>query len=155
MARHRNDRRLKIQISISVTLVLLEWILAADGEFSDQNQREVLFYSVKSASLIGKVTMTRLVKDELECAYMCYRQYPHDCLSFNFRRKFIDETHICELSNSERALEPDRMQKRKGFDYFGVQMVVSRHFLEDANDHFYAISQIRDKVSHSISKRRI
>lgn len=129
MVRHVNDRRLKLQTSISVTLVLLKWILAADGEFADENQREVLFYSVKSASLIGKVTMTRLVKDELECAYMCYRQYPHDCLSFNFCRKPIDETHICELSNSERALEPDSMQKRKGFDYFGVQMVVSEHFV--------------------------
>ena len=147
MARHGNERRLKIQTSITVTLVLLEWIFATDGEFADENHREVLFYSVKSASLIGKVTMTTLVKDEIECALMCFRHYPRDCLSVNFRRKSIDGTHVCELSNSERALEPDRMQNGQGFDYFGVQTVVRERFLDDANDHFYAVSNTRERFS--------
>ena len=146
MARHGNERHLKIQTSITVTLVLLEWIFATDGEFADETQREVLFYSVKSASLIGKVTMTRLVKDEMECAFMCYRHYPRDCLSFNFRRKAIGDTHVCELSNSERALEPGRMQNGKGVDYFGVQTVVRKRFLDDANGNFYTKCQIREKV---------
>jgi len=117
-----------MQTSITLTLVLLEWIFATDGEFGDESQREVLFYSIKSASLIGKVTMTTLVKDELECAFMCFRHYPSDCLSFNFRRESIGETHVCELSNSERALEPDRMQNGPGFDYFGVQTVYLSRF---------------------------
>lgn len=140
MARDGNERPPKIQISITVTLFLLEWIFSTDGEFADETaQREVSFYSVKSASLIGKVTMTRLVKDEMECAFMCFRHYPRDCLSFNFRRKSIGETHVCELSNSERALEPGRMQNCQGVDYFGVQTVVRERFLDDANGNFYSI----------------
>ncbi len=127
MARHEHNRRLKIQTVISVTVALLEWIHAINATTADQNQREAIFYSVKSASLIGKVTMSRLVRDEMECATMCYRQYPHNCLSFNFGGIFIDDTHICELSNSERALEPHRMQRRKGFDYYGMHKVVSKY----------------------------
>ena len=152
MALHGNERRHKIQASITMTLVLLEWILAADGEFADETHREVMFYSIESASLIGKVTMTRLVKDEMECAFMCFRHYPRDCLSFNFRTTSIGETHICELSDSERALQPDRMQKRQEFDYFGVQTVVRKRFLDDASVPCYAIYHIQEKVSHSISK---
>lgn len=152
MARHGNERRLNMQTSITVTLVLLEWIFSTDGEFADKTQREVLFYSIKSASLIGKVTITRLVEDEMECAFLCFRHYPRDCLSFNFRRKSIGETHDCELSNSERALEPGRMQNGQGVDYFGVQTVVRKRFLDDANGNFYTICQIREKLSHSISK---
>lgn len=72
--------------------------------------------------------MTRLVKDEMECAFMCFRHYPRDCLSFNFRRKSIGETHVCELSNSERALEPGRMQNCQGVDYFGVQTAYLSRF---------------------------
>ena len=151
MALYGNERRLKIQTLIIMTLVLLEWIFAADGEFADENHREVMFYSVKSASLIGKVAMTKLVKDEMECAFICFRHYPRDCLSFNFRTTSIGDTHICELSNSERALEPDRMQKGQGFDYFGVQIVVRERFLDDASVCLYTIYQIREKVSHFIS----
>ncbi|XP_078370678.1 uncharacterized protein LOC144654408 [Oculina patagonica] len=129
MVGHEHKRRLTIQILISVTVALLEWIHAINATTADQNQREAMFYSVKSASLIGKVTMTRLVRDEVECATLCYRQYPHNCLSFNFGGISIDDTHICELSNSERALEPQRMQRRKGFDYYGMQKVyLSRYF---------------------------
>ncbi len=130
MVGHEHKRRLTIQILISVTVALLEWIHAINATTAHQNQREAMFYSVKSASLIGKVTMTRLVRDEVECATLCYRQYTHNCLSFNFGGISIDDTHICELSNSERALEPQRMQRRKGFDYYGMQKVVSEFFEE-------------------------
>lgn len=140
-----------LQTSITMTLVLLEWIFAADGEFANENHREVMFYSVKSASLRGKVAMTKLVKDEMECAFICFRHYPRDCLSFNFRTTSIGDTHLCELSNSERALEPDRMRKGQGFDYFGVQMVVRERFLDDTSVCLYTIYQIREKVSHFIS----
>lgn len=125
MVRDGHDRRLKLQAFLSVSLAILEWILATHAATTGQNQREALFYIVKSASLIGRVTMTKLVKDELECATMCFRHYPQNCLSFNFGGTSIEETRICELSNSERALEPHMVQKRKGYDYFGMHKVVS------------------------------
>lgn len=128
MTRHGSDLRIKIQTIKLVSIVLLEWILATHATAVDENHREAMFYRVESASLIGKVTMTRLVKDELECAYMCFGQHLHNCLSFNFGGgTSFDETYVCELSNSERAMEPHRMQKRKKFDYFGLHEVVSKY----------------------------
>ena len=84
MTCHGSDLRLKIQTIKLVGFVLLEWIFATHATAAVENHKGTMFYSVKSASLIGKVTMTRLVKDEIECAYMCFRHHPHNCLSFNF-----------------------------------------------------------------------
>lgn len=69
----------------------------------------MLFYSVKLVLFIGKVIMIRLVKDEMECMFMCFWYYLCDCLLFNFCRKFIGEIYVCELSNFERVLELGRM----------------------------------------------
>ena len=45
---------------------------------------------------------------------------------FNFGRTItLTKLHDCELSNSEGALKPHKMYSRRGFDYFGMESVVS------------------------------
>lgn len=126
MVDHGQNRHLKVQTLMSVTFTLLELIATTDAYAAadGQNQKEAMFYNIKTASLLGNVTMIKTVNDELDCAFMCLRNYPQNCLSFNFGGTSIDGKHTCELSNSERALEPHRMQSREGFDYFGVEKVV-------------------------------
>ena len=130
MARRGYGPHFKVQTSVLVIFALLKLIFTTDIPPEDQTHREALFYSMRTTSIIGNVTSIELVKNELECAFMCLRNYPRSCLSFNFGGNLSNEMRICELSNSERALEPHRMQSRIGFDYFGVEKVVSKHYVK-------------------------
>ena len=92
---------------------------------NDQYERKVMFYSIQGASLVSNVTMVILARDALDCAFSCLRSHHlNRCFSFNFGLKADRGLHTCELSNSERALDPQKMQSRREFDYFGMQSVV-------------------------------
>lgn len=96
-------------------------IFAIANPNDNQIHKEVAFYRIRSTSLVGNITFIKPVKREMDCALKCLRNYPQSCLSFNFGRDSIHKTFTCELSNSERILEPNRMQSRTGFDYLGVE----------------------------------
>ncbi|KAL9973607.1 hypothetical protein ACROYT_G020085 [Oculina patagonica] len=74
-------------------------------------------------SLVGNVTETKKVKDFIGCSFLCLKHghAPFSCLSFNFGKTSDDNGYYtCELSNSERYLEPDRLQERLNYDYYGT-----------------------------------
>ena len=110
------------------SVVLFSFLLAfiTDPSDVDSHGDTAMFYSVKEASLIGNVTVVKQTTSEVECAFLCLRKYPGSCFSFNFGRTVtLTKLHDCELSNSERALKPHKMYSRRGFDYFGIESVVS------------------------------
>ena len=84
MARRGYGPHFKVQTSVLVTFTLLKLIFTTDIPPDEQTHREALFYSMRTTSLMGNVTSIKLVKNELECAFMCLRNYPRSCLSFNF-----------------------------------------------------------------------
>ena len=87
------------------------------------------FYKMAGKSLVGNVTATRKVKDFFDCSFLCLEHGPFACLSFNFASTNDDGFFTCELSNSERYLEPHRMQERRNYDYYGTTTEVSKKVL--------------------------
>ena len=82
--------------------------------------RERTFYKVDRKSLIGSVTAVIEVKDSFDCSYLCIKYGPVSCLSFNLERS-NNSIHTCELSSSEKYLEPHKVQERTGYDYYGTE----------------------------------
>ena len=88
---------------------------------------ERIFYKLEGKSLIGNVTEVRKVKDFFDCSIICMEKGVPACLSFNIGRVTDDNGYYqCELSNSERYMEPERMQARINFDYYGTTTEVSQ-----------------------------
>ena len=86
------------------------------------------FYKIADASLVGSVTATRKVKDFFDCSFLCLQDdhVPISCVSFNLC-KVSDSNgyYTCELSSSERHLEPDKLQETPDYDYYGATAEVS------------------------------
>ncbi|KAJ7371439.1 Hyaluronan and proteoglycan link protein 3 [Desmophyllum pertusum] len=78
------------------------------------------FYKLENRSLVGNVTDTKKVKDYFECPFLCLERGPSACLSFNVGKTTNNGYYTCELSNSDRYLDPHRMQQRASYDYYGV-----------------------------------
>lgn len=78
------------------------------------------FYKLPGQALIGNATAKRKVKDYFDCTFLCLKHGPVACLSFNLGNTQDDGSYTCELSNSERYLEPHRIQERQSFDYYGT-----------------------------------
>ena len=72
------------------------------------------FYKLVDSYLVGNTTSTRHVEDYFDCSE------PFACLSFNIARNSDNGYHTCELSSSERYLEPQRIEERLGSDYYGT-----------------------------------
>ena len=88
---------------------------------------ERIFYKLEGNSLIGNVTEVRKVRDFFDCSIICMEKGVPACLSFNIGRVTDDNGYCqCELSNSERYMEPERMQARINFDYYGTTTEVSQ-----------------------------
>ena len=87
--------------------------------------RDRKFYKMSNKSLVGKVTETREVKGYFDCSFLCLEQDPFVCLSFNLGKDNDNGYYTCELSNSERYLEPNRMQEQPSYDYYGTTTEVS------------------------------
>lgn len=83
------------------------------------------FYKMSNKSMVGNVTETQKVEDYLDCSFLCLEYGPFHCLSFNFGKANDNGYYTCELSNSERYLEPQRMQERSSYDYYGTIAEVS------------------------------
>ena len=78
------------------------------------------FYKLPDSYLVGNTTSTRHVKDYFDCSFLCLEHEPFACLSFNMARNSNNGYHTCELSSSERSLEPQRIEERLGYDYYGT-----------------------------------
>lgn len=83
------------------------------------------YFTAESASHVGNITKVEKTKSGLDCAFLCLKMPQGSCLSFNFGRIATNGLHICELSNSERALEPHKLLNRTSFVYYGMKMSVS------------------------------
>ena len=90
--------------------------------------RERTFYKVDGKSLIGSVTAKMEVKNSFHCSHLCLKYGPVQCLSFNLERS-NNSIHTCELSSSEKYLEPQKVQERTGYDYYGTEYDVGRPIL--------------------------
>ena len=85
--------------------------------------RERQFYKMEGKSLLGNVTAVTKVKDFFHCCFLCMQYGPVACLSFNLERS-NNSIHTCELSSSEKYLEPQKMQRRLDYDYYGTEFQV-------------------------------
>ena len=85
--------------------------------------RERQFYKIEGKSLLGNVTAVTKVKDFFRCCFLCMQYGPVACLSFNLERN-NNSIHTCELSSSEKYLEPQKMQRRLDYDYYGTEFQV-------------------------------
>ena len=83
------------------------------------------FYKMPNKSLLGNVMETKKVEDYFDCSFLCLEHGPFDCLSFNFGTVNDNGYYTCELSNSEGYLEPQKMQQRSSYDYYGTTSEVS------------------------------
>ena len=88
------------------------------GQHSIRQGRQ--FYKLADSYLVGNTTSTRHVKDYFDCSFLCLEHEPFACLSFNMARNSDNGYHTCELSSSERYLEPQRIEERLGYDYYGT-----------------------------------
>ena len=86
--------------------------------------RERQFYKIEGKSLLGNVTAVTKVKDFFRCCFLCMEYGPVACLSFNLERSNNSGIHTCELSSSEKYLEPQKMQRRLDYDYYGTEFQV-------------------------------
>lgn len=113
-------------LPLQTLMPLIALTLQLFASIADRVKQDTMFYAIENAYLTGNVTMVKLATDELDCAFSCLRNdNPVKCFSFNFGRPADRGLHTCELSGSERTLEPHNMQSRKGFDYYGVETEVS------------------------------
>ena len=85
--------------------------------------RERQFYKIEGKSLLGNVTAVMKVKDFFRCCFLCMQYGPVACLSFNLERN-NNSIHTCELSSSEKYLEPQKMRRRLDYDYYGTEFQV-------------------------------
>ena len=83
------------------------------------------FYILPNSSLVGNVKETRKVKDSVDCSFLCLEHGLFVCLSFNFGKANESGYYTCELSNSERYLEPHKIQEQPSSDYYGTTAEVS------------------------------
>ncbi|KAL9973639.1 hypothetical protein ACROYT_G020120 [Oculina patagonica] len=82
--------------------------------------RDSTFYKLEAKALAGNVIATIEGNDHIDCSFLCLEHGPSACLSFNVGRDNNNGYYTCELSNSERHLEPLGIQERPGYDYYGM-----------------------------------
>ena len=75
--------------------------------------------------MVGNVTNIVRVKDVLDCATFCLSSIADDCYSFNFGKTAINGLYTCEVSNSERRLDPASIQEVSDIKYYGFTAEVS------------------------------
>ena len=86
---------------------------------------EAKFYKLEGKSLFGNLTERHLTQDFLDCSFLCVKSAKKNCFSFNFGGSKRQGLYECELSNSEKKLNPKNLQERQGFAYYGIVEEVS------------------------------
>ena len=111
--------------SFTILLIFLVTMIKPLGFAQHLIKHDRQFYKMADMVLVGDLTSTRKVKDIFECVFYCLEHGPSACLSFNIAKTSHDGFYSCELSDSERCLDPQRMQGNPSFDYFGTSTEVS------------------------------
>ncbi|XP_073254540.1 uncharacterized protein [Porites lutea] len=105
-------------VEVLAKLSMVAPLFAVGQRYTTQDRK---FYKLQSKSLLGNVTIVSHVKDYYDCSFMCVKYGHLTCLSFNFNTTVNEDGfHFCELSNSERYLEPQKTQEMPGNDYYGT-----------------------------------
>lgn len=82
--------------------------------------RTAHFYKLEGKSFNGSSLERHLARDFWDCLFLCINAVKKNCFSFNFGGIQAQDLQECELSNSERKLEPIRIKDRQGFSYYGM-----------------------------------
>lgn len=86
---------------------------------------EAKFYKLEGKSFIWNLTERHLAHDFWDCLFLCINTERRDCYSYNFGGAEVQGLYECELSYSEMKLEPEKVQDRQGFAYYGMTAEVS------------------------------
>ena len=68
-----------------------------------------------NASLLATLKVSNLD----ECAFECLDH--HNCISVNFGNR-VHETHICELINTDKFIQPDRFAISQEFYHYNIKV---------------------------------
>ena len=68
-----------------------------------------------NASLLATLKVSNLD----ECAFECLDH--HNCISVNFGNR-VHETHICELINTDKFIQPDRLAISQEFYHYNIKV---------------------------------
>ena len=110
-------------VEVLAKLSMVAHLFPVGQRYTTQDRK---FYKLQSKSLLGNVTIVSHVKDHYDCSFMCVKYGHLTCLSFNFNTTVNEDGfHFCELSNSERYLEPQKTHEMPGNDYYGTTTEVS------------------------------
>lgn len=90
---------------------------------------EAKFYKLEGKSFNGSVVGRHLTQDFWDCLFLCVNAVNRDCFSFNYGGSQGKGLHECELYSSEMKLEPQKIQDRQGFAYYGMTEEVSHAIL--------------------------
>lgn len=82
--------------------------------------RTAHFYKLEGKSFNGSSLERHLTRDFWDCLFLCINAVKKNCFSFNFGGIQAQGLQECELSNSERKLEPEKIKDRLGFSYYGM-----------------------------------
>ncbi|KAL9973642.1 hypothetical protein ACROYT_G020123 [Oculina patagonica] len=82
--------------------------------------REAKFYKLEGKSFNGSLVGRHLTQDVWDCLFLCVNATNKDCYSFNFGGAQEKGLYKCELYNSEMKIEPQKIQDRPGFTYYGM-----------------------------------
>ena len=120
--RHLNSkismRSTKFQsVSLPLCLVIVFFSLIYPLPF---DVRKAHFYKLEGKSFNGSLLERYLAQDYWVCLFLCINAVNKNCFSFNFGAIQAQGLQECELSNSEMKLEPDKIEDRQGFTYYGM-----------------------------------
>ena len=77
------------------------------------------------SALRDHVIKSLMVKSDSSCLAHCYVE--ENCMSYNLGAKRVDDTHKCELSNSDHLMHPEDLVRRDGFIYQPFEVRIKLH----------------------------
>ena len=82
--------------------------------------RKAHFYKLEGKSFNGSLLERHLAQDFWDCLFLCIHAVNKNCFSFNLGGMQAQGFQECKLFNSEIKLEPEKLQDRQGFTYYGT-----------------------------------
>ena len=101
----------------------MAFVFATDCAWSSTQTRKNILQNTRKINA-WKYNSSKEAKDLIECSFQCIEFGPVPCLSFNLERSNRN-VRICELSNTEKYVEPQKIHERPGYDYYGTEFQVS------------------------------
>ena len=92
--------------------------------------RKAHFYKLEGKSFNGSLLERHRAQDFWDCLFLCINAVNKNCFSFNFGGMQTQSFQECELTNSEMKLEPEKIQGRQGFIYYGMTEEVRSSYIQ-------------------------